>query len=263
VSQDAGQTNDRKRRHDKISNPEGGHLTTEAEPRTEPPNKVQLSETTTRSGRVSKPPTRFDEFVPIDSVFSSESEDYESQSNPYAYAVSSDPDVLHYHQALKQPDRKQFIEAMVKEIKAHTDGGNWKIVHWSKVPKGHQILPAVWAMRRKRRIDTREVYKWKACINIHDGKQTKGVNYWDTYAPVATWSSIRIIMNMAAIYGWVTRQLDFVLAFPQAPVETDLYMEIPSGFVVDGEIFTQPTMCWSWSTICMERNKQEGFGINT
>jgi hypothetical protein len=38
-------------------------------------------------------------------------------------------------------------------------------------------------------------------------------------------------MNMAAIHGWVTRQLDIVLAFPQAPVETDLYMEIPYGFV--------------------------------
>jgi Reverse transcriptase (RNA-dependent DNA polymerase) len=88
-------------------------------------------------------------------------------------------------------------------------------------------------MRGKRRIDTREVYKWKARINIHGGKQTKGLNY--TYAPVATWSSIRIIMNMAAIYGWITRQLDFVLAFPQAPVETDLYMEIPRGFMIDGE----------------------------
>jgi Reverse transcriptase (RNA-dependent DNA polymerase) len=90
-------------------------------------------------------------------------------------------------------------------------------------------------MRRKRKIDTGEVYKWKARINIHDGKQTKGVNYWDTYAPVATWASIRLIMNMAAAYGWVTRQLDFVLAFPQAPVETDLYVEIPKGFLIEGD----------------------------
>jgi Reverse transcriptase (RNA-dependent DNA polymerase) len=36
-------------------------------------------------------------------------------------------------------------------------------------------------------------------------------------------------------FSWVTRQVDFVLAFPQAPVETDLYMEIPRGFIVDGE----------------------------
>jgi Reverse transcriptase (RNA-dependent DNA polymerase) len=42
-------------------------------------------------------------------------------------------------------------------------------------------------------------------------------------------------MNMAAAYGWVTRQLDFVLTFPQAPVETDLYMEIPRGFLINGD----------------------------
>jgi Reverse transcriptase (RNA-dependent DNA polymerase) len=124
---------------------------------------------------------------------------------------------------------------MVKEIQAHTDGKNWIVVNRSSVPSGHHVLPAVWAMRRKRKIDTHEVYKWKARINIHGGKQTKGVNYWDTYAPVATWASIRLIMNMAAAHGWVTRQLDFVLAFPQAPVETDLYMEIPKGFLIDGD----------------------------
>ena len=50
------------------------------------------------------------------------------------------------------------------------------------VPKGHRVLPAVWAMRRKRRISTGKVYKWKARLNIDGGKQEKGINYWETYA---------------------------------------------------------------------------------
>jgi hypothetical protein len=90
-------------------------------------------------------------------------------------------------------------------------------------------------MRRKRRIETQEVYKWKARLNIHGGKQEKGVNFWETYAPVATWAAIRVILNMAATDGWQTRQLDFVLAFPQADVETDLYMELPNGFHIEGD----------------------------
>jgi Reverse transcriptase (RNA-dependent DNA polymerase) len=193
------------------------------------------SEVVTRSGRVSKPPARFDDYLQIESVFSIELDCYEQCDHPVVFSASTDPDVLQYHEAMKQPDRVQFIRAMVKEIQAHTDGKNWIIVKRSTVPKGHQALPAVWAMHRKRKIDTREVYKWKARINIHGGKQTKGINYWDTYALVATWASIRLIMNMAAAYGWVTRQLDFVLAFPQAPVETELYMEIPKGFVLEGD----------------------------
>jgi hypothetical protein len=152
-----------------------------------------IAPTTTRSGRVTKPPEQFQDYVSTDLLFSLISVDFSALEDPIAYAsilnsdmvafsASSDPDVMHYHQALKQPDRKQFVEAMIKEITAHTEG--------DQVPAGHHVLPAVWAMHRKRRIDTQEVYKWKARINIHGGKQTKGLNYWDTYAPVATWSSI-------------------------------------------------------------------------
>jgi Reverse transcriptase (RNA-dependent DNA polymerase) len=41
-------------------------------------------------------------------------------------------------------------------------------------------------------------------------------------------------MNLAALKKWEIRQLDFVLAFLQAPVETDIFMEIPAGFKVKG-----------------------------
>jgi Reverse transcriptase (RNA-dependent DNA polymerase) len=119
---------------------------------------------------------------------------------------------------------------MIKEVQSHTENDNWKIIRKSEVPKGHKILPAVWAMRRKRDITTQQVYKWKARLNVHGGKQTKGLNYWDTYAPIASSASTRLILNTAALLGWKTRQLDFVLAFQQAPVETDIYMRVPAGF---------------------------------
>jgi hypothetical protein len=42
-------------------------------------------------------------------------------------------------------------------------------------------------MKKKRRIKSREVYKWKAHLNMHGGMQEKHrVNYWDTHAPVVT-----------------------------------------------------------------------------
>jgi hypothetical protein len=60
-----------------------------------------------------------------------------------------------------------------------------------------------------------------------------GVHYWDAYAPVASRNSIRLLLAMKAMPDWHTTQLDFVLAFPQAPVERVLYMLIPKGFKVD------------------------------
>ncbi len=164
-------------------------------------------------------------------------EEYEIQrkmADPIAFAASADPDTMYLHEAMKQPDKKEFVQAMVDEVTTHTDRGHWKVIPIGEVPSGTKILPAVWAMRRKRRILSREVYKWKARLNVHGGKQTHGVDYWETYAAALKWSSIRFFLTQALINGWHTRQLDFVLAYPQADVECDLYLEIPQGFEFEG-----------------------------
>jgi Reverse transcriptase (RNA-dependent DNA polymerase) len=64
---------------------------------------------------------------------------------------------------------------------------------------------------------------------VDGSKQVRGENYWETYTPVASWSSIRLIMCMAAQQGWKTKQLDFVQAYPQAPAEVEMYIDIPKG----------------------------------
>jgi Reverse transcriptase (RNA-dependent DNA polymerase) len=200
----------------------------------------------TRSGRVSKPTERMIESIEqqmngVVSLFV-EWEVYHDDSytiqtemeNPMAFVASTNPDVMYLDQAMKEPDRAKFEEAMLKEVKAHTDNGHWKIVHKRSIPRGTKILPAVWAMRRKRKIATGEPYKWKARLNVHGGKQEYGINYWETYAPVIAWATIRLYLILAILNKKVTRQIDFVLAFPQADSECDLYMEIPRGFHFEG-----------------------------
>jgi hypothetical protein len=154
-----------------------------------------------------------------------------------AFAASADPgDTMYLHEALRQPDCQQFLKAMEKEVEDHTKNGNWKVVSRSEIPKGvPPVLPAVWSMKRKRRIATREVYKWKARLTVHGGRQKKGVNYWDTYAPLVQWSTTRFFLTMSVLRNWHCRQLDFVLAYyTQADAECDIYMEIPRGFTIDG-----------------------------
>ena len=62
-----------------------------------------------------------------------------------------------------------------------------------------------------------------------------GIHYDLTYAPVASWNSIRVLLALVAQHGWTTTQIDYVLAYPQAPVEKELYMTVPKGFEIDGE----------------------------
>jgi hypothetical protein len=73
---------------------------------------------------------------------------------------------------------------MKKEVDDHTAKKHWKIIRRDQVPEGIKVLPAVWAMKRKRRIATREIYKWKARLNIGGHMQQHGIHYWETYSPV-------------------------------------------------------------------------------
>jgi hypothetical protein len=158
----------------------------------------------------------------------------EAMADSIAFAATSNPDTMYLHEALRAPDRQEFIKAMTEEVQAHEDLNHWELVPKSDVPSGTIILPSVWSMKRKRRISTREVYKWKAHLNIHGGKQIKNVHYWETYSPVVKWSSIRLFLTLVLINGWHSRQVDFVLAYPQADVETEMFMEVPRGFEFEG-----------------------------
>jgi hypothetical protein len=85
---------------------------------------------------------------------------------------------------MKAHDAEDFKVAMIKEANDHTT----------------RLLSAIWAFKRKRRIDTRAVYKHKARINVHGGQQTHGVNYWETFSPLVNWFSIRLTLVLSLIY---------------------------------------------------------------
>lgn len=146
-----------------------------------------------------------------------------------AMKASSDPDTMYYHEAMREPDAQEFKQAMVKEVNDHTNRKHWKVIRKEQVPEGEIILPSVWAMRRKRRIATREVYKWKSRLNLGGHKMIEGIHYDHTFAPALTWATIRLFVTLSLIFDWKSRQIDFVLAYPQAPIPRPTFMELPRG----------------------------------
>jgi len=54
-------------------------------------------------------------------------------------------------------------------------------------------------------------------------------HYYDTHAPVVTWFAIRLMIVFSILFNRAMRQIDFVMAYPQAPIEMDMYMELPQG----------------------------------
>jgi hypothetical protein len=59
------------------------------------------------------------------------------------------------------------------------------------------------------------------------GKQVFGMNYYETDAPVMTWFLTRLLIVIGIIFGWALCQVDYIMAYPQASIECDMYMELP------------------------------------
>ena len=56
---------------------------------------------------------------------------------------------MNFHQVIKQPDAREFVKAIVKEVEAHTRDNHWELVKQCEVPLGMDVLPSIWAMHRK------------------------------------------------------------------------------------------------------------------
>jgi len=147
-------------------------------------------------------------------------------------AVKSDPDTMYYHQAMREPDKDEFKKAMVKEVTSQIEEGIYSIIEASELPEGAKVYPAVWQMKRKRHIETQEIKKHKARCNLDGSRMKKGIDFAFSYSAVASWSVIRIVLALAVAMGWKTRQIDYVLAFPQAPLDKEMYMQIPRGVTI-------------------------------
>ena len=156
----------------------------------------------------------------------------EEVDNLYCQAASADPDTMYLHEARKEKDWPQFKQAMQSEIDGKINNKNFRVIPRKSLPENTKVLPGVWVLRRKRKILTGKVYKYKARLNLDGSKQEKGIHFDQTYAPVASWAVVRLILILALVWGWKARQLDYVMAFTQAPTERPMYMEVPKGYTI-------------------------------
>ena len=115
---------------------------------------------------------------------------------------------------MQTDDKEKFNEAMDREFTDHYECQHRDIIHIKAVPKNEKMLDCVWAIRRKRNILTKQVYKWKAILNLHGGQQEYSVNYYDTYSPVMSLFTMRLILVHILIHKWHTRQIDSVIVYP-------------------------------------------------
>lgn len=128
-----------------------------------------------------------------------------------------------WDQALRGPDAVEWREAILTEIECLIKNNTWNIVDR---PKDHRVIGCRMVLRNKYRPDG-TIDKRKARVVAQGFSQRPGIDYHDTFAPVARLSSVRLLMALAVQFDLKVRQLDITTAYLNGKIEEELYMETP------------------------------------
>jgi hypothetical protein len=148
-------------------------------------------------------------------------------------AVANKEDNPTLKEAMNGPDSAGFMKAMEIEIDTLIRMNAFVVVDRQK---WMNVVSSVWAFKRKRYPDG-SIRKLKARICARGFEQIEGVDYFETFAPVVQWMTVRLILIMTILLNLENKQIDYTAAFLQAPLDHDVYVEMPKLFEADGKVW--------------------------
>ena len=145
------------------------------------------------------------------------------------------PEPMTVRDAMSGSLAKYWYAGMIKEVNSMVSQDTWQE---TVRPPNQKVIKGRWVFQY--RFDNDHfLVEFKSRWVIKGYSQTQGVDYDETYAPVARIQSMRLLICVAVIGHLMLRQLDIKTAFLNSPMETICYMEMPDGFEKkneDGEI---------------------------
>ena len=160
---------------------------------------------------------------------------YDSVNVGYLAKHKSDPDTPTYTEAMSGEHAMGYFNDMKNEITNLVKRNTWTTILRSEIgtkyPKA-PVIPSTWALRCKRRPDGSFLKNRSRFCVRGDVQKRKAETPLNTYAPVAMWSTIRLMLIMSCLLNLTTSSVDFSNAFAQAdiPQSQTVYIEPPQGF---------------------------------
>ena len=136
-----------------------------------------------------------------------------------------------WQEALAGPDSEAWWESMTEEIDSTTEAKTWDLV---ELPEGRTAIGCKWVQGRKRDAEGK-VVRFKSRIVVKGYSQKEGVDYTETFAPVARMSDLRALLAVVAADDLELHQMDVKTAFLNGDLTEEIYMKQPPGFVVPGK----------------------------
>ena len=160
-----------------------------------------------RSGRIPRQPDRYYSFLVRD-------------GDPIELDENNE-DPITYMDALQRSDSEAWLGAMRSEMESMEINNVWTLVD---PPEGIKPIGCKWIFKRKRGADGK-VETYKARLVAKGYRQRYGIDYDETFSPVAMLKSIRIMLALAAYFDYEIWQMDVRTAFLNGELEEEVYIE--------------------------------------
>jgi len=140
----------------------------------------------------------------------------------FVMSISSHVEPNTYSEAVKYDC---WREAIHREISALESNQTWEIV---VLPKDKTVIGCKWVFKIKYKTDE-SIERYKARLVAKGYTQTEGIDYLETFSPVAKMTTIRLLPSLASIYNWELKHLNINNAFLHGELKEDVYMVAPPG----------------------------------
>ena len=133
-----------------------------------------------------------------------------------------------YGEAINDPIYgKEWELAIKEEYDSLMKNGSWEL---TELPPGKNIVSCKWVFKAKQDANG-NVIRFKARLVARGFSQAYGIDYFETYAPVAKLTTYRTIFALAALEKWEIHGMDVITAYLLGKLDEEIYMAQPEGFV--------------------------------
>uniref|UniRef100_A0A803QDQ6 Reverse transcriptase Ty1/copia-type domain-containing protein n=1 Tax=Cannabis sativa TaxID=3483 RepID=A0A803QDQ6_CANSA len=221
-------------------------------------NKPKIpAATKTKAGRIINKPGHFKDFVcqnsiahPLDKYLS-----YGRLHKFFRNAILQayiELEPTSYSQAKQY---SQWLKAIDNEFFALKKNNTWKVV---SLPPGCHVIGNKWVYKIKYN-SKGEVERHKARLVAKGYNQQHGIDYVETFAPVAKFNTLKLLFALTAINNWELHQMDINNAFLHGDLTEDVYMSIPKGYVHDGPLPPNAVCKLNKSLYCLKQSSRQWF----
>ena len=142
---------------------------------------------------------------------------------PVAHIAEAVP--LTYQEAMSSPEAEKWQAAVREEIEALRENNTWSAV---PLPKGKRTISSKWVFTIKKN-SRNNSERYKARLVAKGFSQREGIDYFETFAPVVRYESIRILLSIAAHEDFEIIKFDVKTAFLYGDLKEEIYLHPPDG----------------------------------